>query len=119
MRRRSTVRGLPLVALVVAAGCSSPPASSSEIPEHAGTPVSDPVIEVDDNVFRPDTVTVVAGTEVTWDWVGRIAHNVVGDGFDSGVFVEGSFAHAFDEPGTYPYVCTLHPGMDGEVLVVP
>lgn len=107
------------VVVVVLSGCSSPPEASPDVPADAGPPLVDPVVEVDDNVFVPDSVTVEVGTEVRFVWVGRVAHNVVGDGFDSGVQVAGEFGVAFDEPGTYPYVCTLHPGMDGQVIVVP
>jgi plastocyanin len=38
--------------------------------------------------------------------------------FDSGVFDPGrSFTVRFDQPGTYTYVCTLHPGMGGTIVV--
>jgi plastocyanin len=30
---------------------------------------------------------------------------------------EGTFHHRFDEPGTYDYVCTLHPNMTGTIEV--
>jgi plastocyanin len=107
-----------LVSLLL--GCSAePPAASADIPADAGPPVVDPVIEVADNVYEPATVTVAVGTEVTWRWVGRVAHDVVGDGFDSTVLVEGEFSHTFETSGVFPYVCRLHPGMEGEVIVVP
>lgn len=59
------------------------------------------------------------GTEVTWTWEGDSEHNVVADAFSSDVQSEGIFRHAFDQPGTYRYRCTLHGGMDGTVLVAP
>jgi len=27
------------------------------------------------------------------------------------------FSHTFDKPGTYPYYCSLHPKMTGQVVV--
>jgi plastocyanin len=108
------------IAVTLLAGCSSgPPAASAEVPADVGPPTADPVVAVDDNVFIPDVVVVSAGTEVRWEWRGRAAHDVVGEGFESEIAIEGEFRHTFTEPGTYPYVCTLHPGMQGTVYVVP
>ena len=42
------------------------------------------------------------------------------DGFNSGEPQRsGSFAHTFATPGSYDYVCTLHPQMTGRVVVTP
>jgi plastocyanin len=49
---------------------------------------------------------------------GVAQHNVVGDGFESRIQAQGTFEHTSDAPGTYSYVCTLHQGMDGTVIVV-
>jgi plastocyanin len=117
--RRPFLPALLVTSALVLAACGSDAAAPAVIPEGAGEPVADPIVEVDDNVFVPESITVTAGTEVRWEWVGGAAHNVVGDDFESEIQVEGEFTHTFDEPGTYEYVCTLHPGMDGEVLVVP
>ena len=39
-------------------------------------------------------------------------------GFDSGTLAQGtSFATTFDQPGEYRYICALHPGMKGRVIV--
>jgi plastocyanin len=41
-----------------------------------------------------------------------------GEGWTSGdPQRSGTFTHTFDRPGTYPYRCTLHDGMDGRVVV--
>jgi plastocyanin len=37
-----------------------------------------------------------------------------GEGWTSG---DPQRSHTFDRPGTYPYRCTLHDGMDGRVVV--
>jgi plastocyanin len=70
-----------------------------------------------DAEFEPETVSWEVGETVTWVWEGGATHNVVGDGFDSPAQSSGSFRHSFDQAGTYPYECTLHPGMAGEVVV--
>ena len=72
-----------------------------------------------DNRFSPGAIQVPAGTTVTWTFEdGLIPHDVKGDSFSSGEpRRDGSFTHTFDRPGTYPYRCTLHDGMDGRVVV--
>jgi plastocyanin len=116
--RAVAIVGAGLLAALVAGCASDPPASSAELPAVMPEVTADPVVDVVDSRFEPEVVTVVAGTEVVWEWDARIGHDVVGDGFDSSIKLEGTFEHTFDEPGTYPYVCTLHPGMEGTVLVV-
>ena len=70
--------------------------------------------------FAPPTVTVAAGTEVTWTNVDVLTHTATADDgtFDSGnLGVSESFSFVADEPGTYPYICTIHPSMVGELVV--
>ncbi len=75
-------------------------------------------VAVEDNRFEPRVIRVPAGAEVAWDWQGSARHNVVGDGgFQSDLLREGTFAHTFEAPGTYNYLCTLHTGMTGRVIV--
>jgi plastocyanin len=74
-------------------------------------------VGVYDNYFDAASISVPVGTTVTWTWQGQNSHNVVGDDFESPVQNEGEFAYTFDKPGTYPYECTLHGGMTGEVIV--
>lgn len=74
-------------------------------------------VEVDDNFFNPEEIEISVGDTVNWEWVGNEPHNVVGDDFESDLQQEGSFEHTFDEAGTYQYVCTIHPGMEGVVEV--
>jgi len=75
------------------------------------------VVLVDDNVFRPKEMTVAVGDTVTWRWEGSAAHNVTGPGFESDNQSDGEFEHTFDEAGEVDYVCTLHPGMTGTIVV--
>ncbi|WP_255169574.1 halocyanin domain-containing protein [Natrononativus amylolyticus] len=74
--------------------------------------------------FAPRAIRIDAGTTVVWEWTGDGGrHDVVDtDGaFDSGQSAaEGhTFEYAFDEPGTYTYVCVPHEhrGMVGGVDV--
>jgi plastocyanin len=71
-------------------------------------------------VFAPATLTIHAGTTVTWKNTSTVPHTVVGPGFDSGVLMAGqSFTHTFTQTGTFAYTCTIHPGMAATIRVVP
>ena len=71
-------------------------------------------------IFAPATLTIHAGTTVTWKNTSTVPHTVVGSGFDSGVLMPGqSFTHAFTQTGTFAYTCTIHPGMAATIQVVP
>ena len=74
-------------------------------------------IAVRDYEFEPGAVSVGVGETVTWVWEGDAQHNVVGEGFESDSQSSGSFQHTFAQTGTFQYACTLHPGMQGEVVV--
>lgn len=114
--RAGVLRRLPVgvvtVLAVLAAGCSADAAADRD-----AAPVATSQVRVDDDFFEPETVEVPAGTEVTWTWVGNNAHNVTAEEFTSDTQSSGTFSHTFDRPGTYSYECTLHPGMDGTVIV--
>lgn len=68
--------------------------------------------------FTPASMTVTAGTIVTWTNKDAIAHTVTSDTglFDSGdINPGGTFTHTFAAAGTYPYHCTIHPTMLGTI----
>jgi plastocyanin len=69
--------------------------------------------------FDPAEITVPTGAAVAWTNDDSVPHTVTSvDGiFDSGIFDPGgSFSWTFDQPGTFPYVCQLHPQMQGTVI---
>lgn len=72
--------------------------------------------------FGPSTLTVAAGTTVTWTNEDGFAHNVTGpDGaFASADLATGdTFSVTFDEAGSFTYLCGIHPSMAGTVVVTP
>jgi plastocyanin len=81
-----------------------------------GTEVSEEGI-----AFKPAEVTVSAGDTVTWTNNDSVAHDVTADAFSSGepggMAPGDNFKHTFQEAGTFDYVCTVHPGMEGTVVV--
>ena len=77
------------------------------------------------NSFYPASMTVKAGTTVTWVNMDLVAHTVTSGSeeaptnlFDSHELGHmGSFSYTFDTPGTYSYYCDIHPAMVGSVTV--
>jgi len=86
--------------------------------------------------YLPRQITVGVNDTITWTNNDTEAHTVTsGNGagieslvnnkrgtpngvFDSGSFKPGqSWTHTFTKPGTYTYFCTIHPWMDGVVIV--
>jgi YVTN family beta-propeller protein len=71
--------------------------------------------------FEPAQITVKAGQRVSWQNDDGAPHGVVfkdgGAGID--LLLPGkSFARTFDKPGTYDYVCSVHPYMTARVTVI-
>jgi plastocyanin len=107
--------GLLLLAL---SACGSSGATTDGDTQAAADTNGGPTVTVKDMAYAPATLTVEVGTTVTWVFQdGAIAHDVKGDGFKSKVMAEGTFSHRFDKPGTYDYLCTLHPNMTGTIEV--
>jgi plastocyanin len=120
-----------LVGTVLVSGCgsgttSSAPASSTTSAAGGSTAAAAPAeavtVQVKNMQFTPDTVTVKAGGTVTWNFADRFPHAVqgIGDsamGIDSPIFNTGKWSHTFTVPGTYRYLCPLHPDMHGTVTV--
>ena len=73
------------------------------------------IVRVADDVFRPASLTVRAGSSVRWRWVGDNPHNVtVRSGpskFNSGTKRSGRYTKRIRRGGTYRIVCTIHPDM--------
>ena len=80
-------------------------------------------VSMRDIQFEPKTVTVSTGGEVTWTNDEAVGHDVTAkdDSFKSGEaggMSEGdTFTRRFTRAGTFAYVCTVHPGMEGTVRV--
>ena len=77
--------------------------------------------------YVPPTLTVSAGSTVTWKNSDSTLHTVTsgsaetgvsGTEFDSSYMAAGkTFEHTFSSAGTFDYYCTLHPFMKGQVIV--
>jgi plastocyanin len=77
-------------------------------------------IDIANFAFSPASVTIEAGTTVTWTNSDSATHNVTDNGgaFASGDLATGqSYSYTFDTEGTYNYMCTIHPQMLGTIVV--
>jgi plastocyanin len=89
-----------------------------------GNAESEPVATTDVTMvksyrFDPKTIEIQAGDTVTWTNEDNFTHTVEVEGRGDHEVAPGErVSIAFDEPGTYDYVCTLHRhDMDGTVIV--
>jgi len=79
-------------------------------------------VQIDNFTFTPATLTVAAGTTVTWKNEDDSPHRI---GDKDGTFksaaldTDDTFSHIFATPGVYPYICTIHPYMAGKIVVKP
>jgi plastocyanin len=102
-----------VTALVVAALAAGAPASQ-------GAPAADAEVQIDQYAFLPQRVTVKAGTTVTWSNDDDDSHTVASSSklFKSKALDTGDkFSFTFTTPGTYAYICSVHPYMTGTVVV--
>jgi plastocyanin len=87
----------------------------------AGQNSAAPQITIDNFSFAPPTLTVAAGTQVTWVNHDDIPHTVVSE--DKTTFksraldTDEKFSFTFSKPGTYTYFCSIHPKMTAKVIV--
>ena len=78
------------------------------------------VVALKDFTFDPAVTSIPVGTEVTWLNEDPAPHTATAlDGaFDSDTLDPGAtFKFRFEEPGTFPYRCEIHPDMKGTVKV--
>ena len=78
-------------------------------------------VGIDNFTFNPQTVTVKAGTTVTWTNKDDIPHGIAAT---NNVFTrskaldtDDSFSFTFTTPGSYQYFCYVHPHMTGTIVV--
>jgi plastocyanin len=103
--------------LTIAALCAAAVGGQAAVSQAGGRTVT-----LRNIAFSPKSLSISRNSTVTFRWNdGDTAHNVVSKGpkrFTSIATREtGSQRRTFTKPGTYRYVCTLHPGMAGRITV--
>jgi plastocyanin len=96
-------------------GYATPPAGTSS----GGTSSASGTTVVEKNfAFAPATLDVKVGDTVTFKNEDSAPHNVKIDGKELGNQDPGaSVTWTADKAGSFPYSCTIHPSMTGEIVV--
>ncbi len=77
-------------------------------------------VKIQNFAFSPTPLTVQVGDTVTWTNMDTAPHNAVADngGFKTADMQQGQSASVtVTTPGTYTYICTIHPRMMGTLIV--
>jgi plastocyanin len=120
MRRRVWITGLAAVLVVAIALLFL---GTRKV--HASSPQAVPsAVEatIDNFSFKPATLIVPVGTTIVWTNRDDIPHTVVSTddprAFKSKVLdTDEKFSYTFTKAGTFPYFCSVHPKMTGQVVV--
>lgn len=78
-------------------------------------------VKIDNFSFGPATLTIPAGTTITWTNMDDVPHVVSSD--DNKTFkskaldTDDHFSYTFTKPGTYNYYCAIHPKMTAKIVV--
>jgi len=117
------MRGIvPIALAILACGCgggydsggSSAPACSAAIA------TATTQVDIQGMSFVPSCIKVAAGAVVTFTNKDAVEHTATADGgsFDTGgLLMNQSSAKTLAAAGTFPYHCTVHPGMRATVIV--
>jgi plastocyanin len=98
------------------------PADTAVSTAAPAAPVAGNAVNIDNFVFAPATLTVPAGSTVTWTNKDEEPHTVVADdgSFHSpGMGSQATFSYTLTKAGTFDYVCSIHPFMHATVVVTP
>ena len=127
-RERAARGGLGLVAAALALTLAPAGIGSATLGSASGASAR-ATVRVVDFRFAPDEVTIPAGGAVRWVWSprNRKPHDVylaaAPEGIRKGSYSSrraiknAEFTRSFRTPGTYDFLCSVHPGMNLEVMV--
>jgi plastocyanin len=98
----------------------SPPAAGSTTPADLPSPQGGTSVSISDFKFNPATLTVPVGTTVTWTNEDEEPHTIAakdGSFRSPGMDTHGNYTYKFTAPGSFDYICSIHPFMTGTVVV--
>ena len=107
------VLGLACLSLLTF-GCSS---SSNPSSPSSGSLVT---VQINNQIYSPNPATIKVGQQVNWKNNDSITHTATLEGMFNNVISPNSAQGApvtFNSAGTFNYHCTIHPGMNGTIVV--
>jgi plastocyanin len=113
--------GMPTApAMLLAAALAAMPAASRAGETVRTAAAASAAVEIKNLHFVPDTLTIAAGTTVTWKNDDSNPHTVTDRGRvfrSAGLDTGDTFSYTFAAPGEFTYFCTIHPMMVGRIVV--
>ncbi|MFF2503548.1 cupredoxin family copper-binding protein [Streptomyces sp. NPDC058067] len=106
-----------------APGASPMPGMSMPMsPSSTAAPVTANAVAIKNFAFSPTRLKVKVGTRVTWTNQDTDAHTVTSAGsggplHSAALATHATYSYTFTKPGTYAYLCTIHPFMTATVEV--
>ena len=103
-------------------GMPAMPSAPGATAQATGSPaaVAGDAVTIDNFAFAPATLTIKAGSTVTWTNRDEEPHTVAssdGSFHSPGMGTGATYSHTFTTPGKFDYVCSIHPMMHGTVVV--
>jgi plastocyanin len=125
MTRHRWLSRLMLCSVVVVASgaCGSDSKKDTGAKGTTGGAVSgEPAVHIVNFQFTPQTVTVKAGTKVTWTNDDTAVHSIkdtstLATPVSPDLGMGSTFSITYGQPGTYSYICGIHQYMTGSVQV--
>ena len=137
MKRLYSLAACLALGAALVAGCGGSSSSSSKssassapaaAPPATSTPAAKPAtgggtvaVSMKNIQFSPKSITAKVGQTIKWTNDDSVDHNVTatsGGTFKSSNFGQGSsYSTKLTKAGTIQYVCTIHPGMTGMIVV--
>ena len=122
MSPRRTLVGACALAAAALAGCGDTEPASSDVAAGCDGGGETVTVEIPEFTFDPEPVQIGTCDEVVWANTHTQAHTSTGDGdqsWSTGNIAAGDESDPvpFEEPGTFTYICSLHPFMNGTVEV--
>jgi amicyanin len=91
------------------------------IPTSAQNAAPASAVSIDNFTFTPASLTVKAGTTVTWTNRDDIPHGIASSNNafkkSKAMDTDDAYSFTFTTPGTYQYFCYIHPHMVGTIVV--
>ncbi|MET7535320.1 cupredoxin family copper-binding protein [Streptomyces sp. NPDC005507] len=103
------------------ASASAPASASPSSPSSSESGKGEVKVTIKDFAFHPATFEVSPGTKITVTNEDSATHTLTADdqSFDTGNLAQGKSATitAPSKPGSYSYICSIHPNMKGTLTV--